>query len=435
MFNIFQTPPRWLGNIFKAIWQVKFPAGSSNTDLTERVRVANSHKTFQDIQTLQLDTNNWEQLEIGGGTVNFAANEPFVELSVGIADGDEASNQSNLYLPYNPGDTQVIKLTNRTETPKDNLYQEIMLGDDNNGLGFKIDSQILKFFERSSTSGAPVDIEINQLGPLGDGVDGWNLDPLDGTGPSGITLEPNKIQFFIMRFLYLGVGPVQWGFIIEDEIIWCHCQLHANILESPYMANPNLPIRYTIRNDGVTASPSTLRQLCSAIESEGGRLSPGNKISTPVTWADLRTIPATTRTPIVAIRLTPTLNGKPNTRTFRILDAHNFADDSNTVIQIGHLHKPSGIVATWNPIGDSGLEFSTDITAVVGNPEHIIDGTIIPAAPGVGKGGNSVLQTGDIDAHAFISQNRNFDNSQIFAVQAEGQGVADVLAGLTGLVF
>lgn len=435
MFNIFQTPPRWLGNIFKAIWQIKFAPGS-NVDLTERLRVANSHKAFQDIQTLQLDTDNWEQLEIGGGVVNFATNEPFVELSVGTADGDEASNQSNLYVPYNPGDTQVIKLTHRTEILKDNLYQEIMYGDDNNGLGYKIDGTELKFFERSSTSGAPVDIEINQLGPLGDGVDGWNLDPLDGSGPSGITLQSNKIQFLIIRFLYLGVGPVQWGFIIDDKIIWCHCQLHANILDTPYMANPNLPVRYTIRNDGITSSSSILRQLCSAIESEGGKLNPGNKLSTPINWTDERSLPAATKTPITAIRLTNTLNGKPNTQTFRILDAHSHAEGSNTIFEIIHIHNPSGIVATWNPIGDSGLEFSTDITAVVGNPEHVIDGDIISAAPGTGKGDSSVLTpSSDIDAHAFISQNRNFDNSQIFAVKSEGKSTTDVISGITGLLF
>lgn len=434
MFDFLKSAPRLLSNPLKAIYKVAFALGA-NVDLTERLRVANTFKTFQDLQTIQLDSNNWEQTTVGGGTVTFAANEPLIELSVDIVAGSEASNQTNLYFPYHPGDTNNIKLTNITELPKENLYQEFMYGDDNNGMGFKVDELIYKIFERSSTSGAPVDIDVNQFGPLGDGVDGWNLDQLDGKGPSGVTLQNAKLQFWVMRFLYLGAGPQEWGAVISNKIIWIHRKDHANIDTTPYMANPNLPLRNTIRNKDTTASPSTLKQLCSAIESEGGELDPGNKISTPITWADLRTIPATTRTPIVAIRLTNTLNGKPNTRTFRILDSHNFADTSNVIIQVVHAHNPSGVVATWSPIGNTGLEFSTDITVVVGNPEHIIDGLIISAAPGQGKSGDEVLLTGDIDAHAFISQNRNFDNSQMFVVYGEGQGIADVLAGITGLVF
>lgn len=434
MFDFLKAAPRLLANPLKAIHKVVFAPGAQ-LDLTERIRVANTFKTFQDLQTIQLDIGNWEQLEIGSGTVTFAANEPLVLLSVGTEVGAEASNQTNLYFPYHPGDTQNIKLTNVTNIPKVNLYQEFMYGDDNNGMGVKVDELIYKVFERSSTSGAPVDIDINQFGPLGDGVDGWNLDPLDGSGPSGVNLEDGKLQFFTMRFLYLGAGVTEWGAVFSNRVIWFHRNDHANITVTPYFANPCLPIRYTIRNLGITGTPSVLKQLCSAVESEGGELDPGNKVSTPVTWADLRTIPATTRTPITAIRLTNTLNGKPNTLTFRILDAHSFVDNSNTIIEITHMHNVSGVVATWTPIGNSGLEFSTDITAVVGNPAHIIDGTIIPAAPGVGKGGNQVLKTADLDAHALISQNRNFDNSQMFVVSGEGQGVADVLSGITGLIF
>jgi hypothetical protein len=36
----------------------------------------------------------------------------------------------------------------------------------------------------------------------------WNIDKMDGTGPSGMTLDPTKFNVYEIRFQYLGVGGV-----------------------------------------------------------------------------------------------------------------------------------------------------------------------------------------------------------------------------------
>lgn len=39
----------------------------------------------------------------------------------------------------------------------------------------------------------------------------WNIDPMDGTGPSGMTLDPTKLNVFSITFQYLGAGNLFFG--------------------------------------------------------------------------------------------------------------------------------------------------------------------------------------------------------------------------------
>jgi hypothetical protein len=98
----------------------------------------------------------------------------------------------------------------------------------------------------------------------------WNVDKLDGTGRSGITLDPTATQIMIIDFEWLGVGRVRVGFVIDGIIYYCHYFNHSNnnSFTSVYMSSPNLPLRYSIESDGTAAS--TLNHICSSVISEGG---------------------------------------------------------------------------------------------------------------------------------------------------------------------
>jgi hypothetical protein len=105
----------------------------------------------------------------------------------------------------------------------------------------------------------------------------------------------------------LGEGTVRVGFIIDGNFIVCHRFNHANFITSTYITTASLPLRYEITNTGVTASPSTLKQVCSSAISEGGyelrgaQQAVGTPILTPVTFPA-----AGTFYPIVGIRLKAT---------------------------------------------------------------------------------------------------------------------------------
>jgi hypothetical protein len=100
----------------------------------------------------------------------------------------------------------------------------------------------------------------------------WNLDKLDGTGISGITLNLSAAQILVIDYQWLGVGDVRVGFNINGINVYVHQFYHSNVpaFTSVYTQTPNLPLRYTIHNTAVTASVSGLGQICTSIISEAG---------------------------------------------------------------------------------------------------------------------------------------------------------------------
>jgi len=92
---------------------------------------------------------------------------------------------------------------------------------------------------------------------------------MDGTGASGVTLDPTKSQIVAIDFEWLGVGRVRIGFVVDGAFIYVHEFLHANRTAGVYMSTPNLPLRYEISNNG-TGVASSLEHICSSVMSEGG---------------------------------------------------------------------------------------------------------------------------------------------------------------------
>ena len=99
----------------------------------------------------------------------------------------------------------------------------------------------------------------------------WNIDKLNGTGLSGLTLDFTKTQLFVMDMEWLGVGRVRFGFYVYGKIQYCHQITNINILTAPYTNSINLPICYSIHNSSATVTPANnFTQICSTVISEGG---------------------------------------------------------------------------------------------------------------------------------------------------------------------
>jgi len=132
----------------------------------------------------------------------------------------------------------------------------------------------------------------------------WNIDKLDGTTASGITLDTTKAQIFFMDIEWLGVGIVRTGFVINGDYILCHAFAHANNLDSVYMTTACLPIRYQIENTGNTVASSSMKMVCSTVISEGGYQLRGKQraVGRPVT-AIMNLPTAGTFYPLVSVKL------------------------------------------------------------------------------------------------------------------------------------
>ena len=132
------------------------------------------------------------------------------------------------------------------------------LSDGNNGIEFQLNGTTKQFVIYSDTT----------LGDQTVAQSSWNLDPLDGTGASGITLDPTKTLILVIDFQALYVGRVRIGFDINGQIIYCHEFLHSNLVDYPYIQTANLPVRVGMTCTGTVST--TIRFICSAVVSEGG---------------------------------------------------------------------------------------------------------------------------------------------------------------------
>jgi len=78
----------------------------------------------------------------------------------------------------------------------------------------------------------------------------WNLDRLDGTGPSGYLMDPTKMQMLMIQYTWYGAGFVDYGVRGQNgNYVFCHRFMNNNLNYQAYMRTGNLPARYEAIND------------------------------------------------------------------------------------------------------------------------------------------------------------------------------------------
>jgi hypothetical protein len=83
----------------------------------------------------------------------------------------------------------------------------------------------------------------------------WNIDRCDGTGKSGYTIDPTKMQMFYMDYSWYGAGFIRWGFrALDGNVIYAHKIPNNNQNTEAYMRSGNLPSRYEVN----TIPPNTI---------------------------------------------------------------------------------------------------------------------------------------------------------------------------------
>ena len=73
----------------------------------------------------------------------------------------------------------------------------------------------------------------------------WNLDKMDGTGPSGYNLDLSKMQMFFIDYTWYGAGTIRWGLRgTEGRITYVHRAPQNNVNQESWMRTGNLSTRY-----------------------------------------------------------------------------------------------------------------------------------------------------------------------------------------------
>ena len=92
----------------------------------------------------------------------------------------------------------------------------------------------------------------------------FNLDKLDGTGPSGFVFDKSKMQMVFIDYSWYGAGRIRWGMRgLDGSIIYVHQAAQNNINTEAYMRSGNLPGRFEI------TTKSKLGVLTSSLSTSG----------------------------------------------------------------------------------------------------------------------------------------------------------------------
>jgi len=276
----------------------------AGADAFGRGRVSEPHTLFDSKQLFDKLPLFWDDQEESGGSTSstYSSARASTVLGVGATTAGKRTRQTFMCFNYQPGKSQQALLTGilNASGGGTGIVSHIGFGNANNGLYFVDDEGTVKVRVRSKVTGSVVNADVAQSS--------WNLDTLDGSGGSGVTLDFTKTQIFLIDFEWLGVGSIRFGFVVNGKIIYAHQVDNANVLDSVYMSTPNLPLCYQIENDG-TGVASTLEAVCSTVISEGGETRTGNLqyVSTSGTHIDADA--ADTLYAVLGIRLKSTHNG------------------------------------------------------------------------------------------------------------------------------
>lgn len=236
-------------------------ADSSAIDAFGRWRVSNPVTLF-DGRSGYSENLLWSDQLISGSLISSQDIPSAQTLFTTLANtAGRRVRQSLKRFNYTPGKSQLALMTFNFNGSADGNDKKVGYFDDRNGIFLRLNGSVLSLNRRKWNGIAAIDTTVAQAN--------WNIDKLDGSGPSGITLDVTKTQIFLIDLEWLGVGRVRMGFVIDGQIVYCHEFNHANTETVVYMSTGNLPTRYELEHSG-TGPGSSLSCICATVISEGG---------------------------------------------------------------------------------------------------------------------------------------------------------------------
>jgi hypothetical protein len=350
---------------------------SPSVDAFSRLRVSNPLILFNSQLTYDLAPIVLQQITSGTGasithdSINRCAN---ISIS-GIGASGSAYMQSYEYLPYQPGRSQLIFITFNMKDVNSGVLKFAGYSDGDNGIEFQLQSDGTKRFVIYSDTNLG-DEFVNQSS--------WNLDKLDGSGLSGITLDITKTQILVIDIQALYAGRVRVGFDIGGQIIYAHEFLHANLSSYPYIQTANLPVRC-----GMTGTPADvgtdMEFICAAVISEGG--SEDINVYGYTFQQDTGAVSVGTGgTHMLSLRPRTTFNGITNRTRVAYIDVEIYNGGNQPVHWQLCIGQDISGTTTYNNVNATYSSSEYNILGTLsGSPTIVIDGGYV-ASQGAAKG-------------------------------------------------
>jgi hypothetical protein len=271
---------------------------NASTDAFGRLRVSNPRTLFDSKQIYNKQPQTFDEVLSGSATSVHVKDDSLVLMST-TATNSFVIRQTPIHFNYQPGksivgnfsgvfnpETNIIKrvgmfqgLSSAPYEPADGIFMEVANG--------------VVSFRMLKTQGTVSSLSAAQSA--------WNIDRLDGTGSSGLTIDFTKAQILYIDYEWLGIGRVRCGFVLMGKIYYAHEFTNFNTLSAPYMTGSNQPVRYEIRQTG--AGSGSMKHICSTVVSDGGEENVGTSMTA---FLSTGISVDTTFRPLLGIRLNPT---------------------------------------------------------------------------------------------------------------------------------
>ncbi len=359
--------------------------------------------------------NYWDIVSDINGDITYSGNDKSTSLTIGTGATDKIVRSTKASFPYIAGEEIRASFGVKFDTAKTNLKQLAGMFDEENGFYFLLEESGFGVARRSKASGNIEEVITYQSD--------WNLDKLNGQGKSRKTLDITKIQMLLITYTFYGAGGVTFWVKIDRDLIAIHRYSAGNYLNLPIVGNPSLPLRFEIRNSGVTASSSTMKTYGLRLELVG---SSGFESGHPFACfnSNLKNVGTASFVPVLAIRPKFLFKGRRNT-TFLSNLKYLINTEDNPCSYIV-LYNPTLTGAVWTSNGDyTSVEFDVTATAYSG-------GIILDAGVLGGVGTNSEIT--EIKTFLPLAVNQNADISDIICIVARANRAStDMKATLKGL--
>jgi hypothetical protein len=352
-----------------------------NQDAFGRVRVSDPITLHDSTFAYGLEPRVYEDISSGNGSVTYNSNSRCAELAVTAGAPGVAGLQSYQYCHYNPGKSHVLFMTLAANpnvlTMAAGQKVEVGYFDDANGLFARYDSTGVYAVRRSSVTGSVVEEAVHSSN--------FNLDPLDGTGPSGVLLDPNVSQIVVIDLQFLGVGRVRMGLEVAGRIIYAHQFNFANENPGMYMQSGTLPVRWRFEDTGTTGWDHT-EAYCSMVSTEGGA---EENRGIPLVARNVAGISVASGadTHLISIRPKTTFAGLPN-RIWNILEEVSALNSGNNDVLVTVYYDATITGGAWADVdtSDSGMEQNVTASFAPGTGVAIGDFWVTSTATNPGQG-------------------------------------------------
>lgn len=344
----------------------------ASRDILGRDRQTSLKRLFSGTFQYGIQPLYWEDVKVGAGAaVNHRINDSACRLAITGVNGNSVIRQTRNYWPFLPGCSMLALMSCFLDAGKAGLTRRAGVFDDEDGVFLQQLGDELSINYRTSTSGSVVTTKVLRAN--------WNLDKLDGTGASKITLSQTKSFALAFDFEWLTLGVVRCGVVVDGRILYFHEFRNANAFAVPFWKRVALPVRFEIFTDGTNGGDLVL--YGASVFAESGEIK-GQRFHT-TNGTTLRSV--TTRLPMIAILADPLVGegGDIVNRAYIIpREAWLFSKDADVLFEVvwgatisggnGYLN-----VNDWSVMLD--FKDADTITSVPFQSEVLLDSRIVKA--------------------------------------------------------